>query len=252
MFGISADVPVTMADYYAGLHPEDREATSAAFASALDPDRRALYDVEYRTVGKEDGVVRWVAAKGRGIFEGGRCVRVIGTAIDVTARKQAEEALRASEAQFRVLSQVLPNFVWATDAGGAADWFNERVYAYAGREPGTLDGAGWRGIIHPDDRDRVDEEWRAAVRSRADYQSEYRLRRADGAYRWFLGENDRNVPLADLQLGSCLDGVTPHGANQNVGAESLLAFQLAYYGYEQLLGCAGPDWREDAAKSHQG
>ncbi|MBL7590091.1 PAS domain-containing protein, partial [Escherichia coli] len=50
----------------------------------------------------------------------------------------------------------------------------------------TLAGAGWRGIIHPDDRDRVDEEWRAAVRSRADYQSEYRLRRADGAYRWFL------------------------------------------------------------------
>ncbi|MEE7438252.1 PAS domain-containing protein [Methylobacterium oryzae] len=186
MFGISADVPVTMADYYAGLHPEDRAATSAAYASALDPARRAVYDVEYRTVGKEDGVVRWVAAKGRGIFEGARCVRVIGTAIDITARKQAEEALRASEAQFRVLSQVLPNFVWATDAAGAANWFNARVYAYAGREPGTLDGAGWRGIIHPDDQDRVDEEWRAAVRSRADYQSEYRLRRADGAYRWFL------------------------------------------------------------------
>ena len=72
------------------------------------------------------------------------------------------------------------------------------------------------------------------------------------AYRWFLGDNDRNVPLADLQLGSCLDGVTPHGVNQNVGAESLLAFQLAYYGYERLLGFAGPEWREDAAKSHRG
>ena len=72
------------------------------------------------------------------------------------------------------------------------------------------------------------------------------------AYRWFLGENDRQVPLADLQLGSCLDGVTPQGANQNVGAESLLAFQLAYYGYEQLLGYAGPEWREDAVQSHQG
>jgi glycosyltransferase involved in cell wall biosynthesis len=71
------------------------------------------------------------------------------------------------------------------------------------------------------------------------------------AYRWFLGENDRNVPLADLQLGSCLDGVTPQGVNQNVGAESLLAFQLAYYGLERLLGCAGPEWRENAAQSHQ-
>ncbi|WP_457106937.1 PAS domain-containing protein [Methylobacterium sp. P5_C11] len=186
MFGISADVPVSMADYYAGLHPEDREATSAAYASALDPVRRAVYDVEYRTVGLEDGIVRWVAAKGRGIFEDGRCVRVVGTAIDITARKQAEEALRASEAQFRVLSQVLPNFVWATDAAGAADWFNERVYAYAGRPPGSLDGAGWRAVIHPDDQERVAEEWLAAVRSRTDYQSEYRLRRADGTFRWFL------------------------------------------------------------------
>jgi len=95
MFGISPDVPVSMADFYSGLHPEDRERVSDAFAAALDPERRALYDVEYRTVGKEDAVVRWVAAKGRAIFDdGGRCVRVIGTAIDITARKRAEEQLR--------------------------------------------------------------------------------------------------------------------------------------------------------------
>ena len=94
MFGISPDVPVTMADYYGGLHPDDFEHTSAAFAAALDPVHRALYDVEYRTIGQEDGIVRWVAAKGRGLFEGERCVRVIGTAIDITARKAAEERLR--------------------------------------------------------------------------------------------------------------------------------------------------------------
>ena len=94
MFGISPSVPVSMADFYAGLHPADRERTSEAFAAALDPERRALYDVEYRTVGKEDGLTRWVAAKGCGIFDvSGRCVRVIGTAIDVTSRKRAEEAL---------------------------------------------------------------------------------------------------------------------------------------------------------------
>ena len=95
MFGISPEVPVSMADFYAGLHPEDRDATSAAYAAAFDPAQRALYDVEYRTVGKEDGVVRWVAAKGRGVFNStGKCVRVIGTAIDITARKAIEERLR--------------------------------------------------------------------------------------------------------------------------------------------------------------
>jgi PAS domain S-box-containing protein len=94
MFGISPHIPCSLADFYAGLHPDDREATSAAFASAVDPDRRATYDVEYRTIGKEDGVVRWVAAKGRGLFDGaGRCVRAIGTAIDITARKEAEGRL---------------------------------------------------------------------------------------------------------------------------------------------------------------
>ncbi|WP_408903038.1 hybrid sensor histidine kinase/response regulator [Methylobacterium radiotolerans] len=186
MFGISPDVPVSMADYYAGLHPEDRDRTGAAYAAAADPGRRAVYDVEYRTVGREDGVVRWVAAKGRGIFDGDHCVRVLGTAIDITDRKRAEEALRGSEEQFRVLSQVLPNFVWATDAAGAAYWFNERVYAYTGMRPGELDGDGWQSFIHPDDRDRVVGVWREAVSARASYQCEYRVRGADGGYRWFL------------------------------------------------------------------
>jgi PAS domain S-box-containing protein len=91
LFGISSDVPVSMTDFYAGLHPDDAEATAAAYARAADPDVRATYDVEYRTIGKEDGVIRWVAAKGRGRFdENGRCVRVIGTAVDISARKRSE------------------------------------------------------------------------------------------------------------------------------------------------------------------
>jgi PAS domain S-box-containing protein len=94
MFGISDDVPISMDDFYAGIHPDDFEATAAAFAAAVDPGRRDVYDVEYRTIGKEDHVVRWVAAKGRGVFADGRCLRVIGTAIDITARKRIERALR--------------------------------------------------------------------------------------------------------------------------------------------------------------
>jgi len=91
MFGISADVPVTMDDFYKGLHPDDRAVTTAAYLAAADPAVRALYDVEYRTIGKEDGLERWVAAKGRGVFnQSGHCLRVAGTALDITGRKASE------------------------------------------------------------------------------------------------------------------------------------------------------------------
>lgn len=94
MFGISPRVPVTMQDFYDGLHPTDFDATVEAYLAAADPEKRALYDVEYRTIGKEDSVERWVAAKGRGIFnEEGRCIRVTGTVLDITARRRAEETL---------------------------------------------------------------------------------------------------------------------------------------------------------------
>jgi PAS domain S-box-containing protein len=98
MFGISADAPVRMDDFYNGLHPDDRDQVAAVYAAAADPAQRELYDVEYRTIGKEDGILRWVAAKGRGVFdETGRCIRVIGTAIDITERKLAQAERRARE-----------------------------------------------------------------------------------------------------------------------------------------------------------
>ena len=109
MFGISPNVSVSMADFYTGLHPDDRETTARAFAAACDPTLRCKYDVEYRTIGKEDGLVRWVAAKGTGIFdETGTCVRVIGAAIDITGRKSAEQELQALNAQLeeRVAEEV--------------------------------------------------------------------------------------------------------------------------------------------------
>ncbi len=108
MFGISPDVEVTLADFYAGLHPADLAATTEAFAASLDPSARAKYDVEYRTVGKEDGAIRWVAAKGQGIFDdAGRCVRATGTTLDITAQKIAS---LHREARVRI-SEVLANSI---------------------------------------------------------------------------------------------------------------------------------------------
>jgi len=150
MFGISPEVPVSMADFYAGLHPEDREFTSAAYAAACDPEKRALYDVEYRTVGKEDGVVRWVAAKGRGIFDAnGQCVRVIGTALDITKRKEAEQRqdLLAREVDHRARNAlaVVQSIVRLTRARNVSDYVaavDGRIKALA-RAHTLLSDARW-------------------------------------------------------------------------------------------------------------
>lgn len=187
MFGISPDVPVTMDDFYNGLHPEDRTATTAAYLAAQDPRQRAFYDVEYRTVGKEDGVIRWVAAKGRGIFDHqGRCIRIVGTTLDITKRKEAESALAASEAQFRTLAQAVPNHVWTANAQGVSDWYNDEAHAYTGVERGVLSGELWAKLVHPDDWASVRSAWFQAVETRGLYEVEMRIRRWDGAYRWHL------------------------------------------------------------------
>ncbi|MET0372657.1 MAG: PAS domain-containing protein, partial [Rhizorhabdus sp.] len=95
MFGIASDRPVTDDDFYQGVHPDDRERIKQAYAAACDPAVRAFYDVEYRTIGQQDGAVRWIAAKARGLFDNdGGCLRVMGTAVDITAHKATEHRLR--------------------------------------------------------------------------------------------------------------------------------------------------------------
>lgn len=107
MFGISPAADATLGDFVACLHPEDSPAVLRAFTAAQDPAQRTVYDVEYRTVGKEDGIVRWVAAKGRGIFdESGHCIRAIGTAIDITVRKQAEALQASSQKRLDLLNRI--------------------------------------------------------------------------------------------------------------------------------------------------
>ncbi|WP_169331312.1 hybrid sensor histidine kinase/response regulator [Massilia timonae] len=112
MFGISAASSVTLQDFYDGVHPDDRERTLTSFANTADPQLRVQYEAEYRTIGKEDQLIRWVAAKGRGLFnESGKCVRIIGTAIDITKRKADEEALRESEERLRQADRIKDEFL---------------------------------------------------------------------------------------------------------------------------------------------
>ena len=95
LFGLPPEAEVDYGLFLEGLHPEDREWVDQVVQSTLEPESRGEYDIEYRTVGIEDGLERWVAARGRALFdEAGRAVRFIGAVLDITERKRAEEALR--------------------------------------------------------------------------------------------------------------------------------------------------------------
>ncbi len=193
MFGISPNVPVTLADFHSGVHPEDQDKTRAAYEAAGDPLLRELYDVEYRTIGKEDGVIRWVAAKGRGLFDdAGNCVRVIGTAIDITARRKTELALRESEARVRALTDNLPAgmvYQIRTRSNGP-----DREFLYVSQSHEKLTGIPAADVmadpmvaynlIVPEDRERLAEAEVHALRDRRPFDVEARYRRTDGVVRW--------------------------------------------------------------------
>ena len=112
--------------------------------------------------------------------------------IDVTSAHDAVVALRKSEAEFRTLAEAMPDHVWAARPDGYLDWFNSGIYDYGGAKPGELDGDNWGDYVHQDDLRAAAERWAAAVASGETYEVEFRLRRADGVYRWHIS---RAVPL---------------------------------------------------------
>lgn len=137
-------------------------------------------DLIYQPVRNPDGAVV-------GIFVEGS---------DVTERVQAEQAARESAEQFRTFAEAMPNHVWTSPPSGQLDWFNSRVYEYSGSKPGELDGAGWAALVHPDDLAAASARWTQTVEAGGSYETEFRLRRHDGVYRWHIA---RAVPILDAE-----------------------------------------------------
>ena len=184
IFGLGPGEGTRVDELFDRIHPQDVERVRAeAITAGRDASR---LETSYRIV-LPGGAIRWVKSVNNALpVAAGQAVRHVGVFEDVTRRVTAEQTLRTSESQFRTLAQSIPHHVWTAHPDGQLDWFNDRVYAYSGAAVGGLDGKAWASIVHPDDAAKNSELWMAAVSSGKAFESELRVRRADGAYRWHI------------------------------------------------------------------
>src|SRR5271165_4795910 len=126
----------------------------------------------------------------------------------MVARRGLVEASRKDDLFFRTLAESLPEMIWTADPGGMDDFFSGKWFEYTGMTREQSVGTGWTAALHPDDVAACMARWKAAQGSGEPYEVEYRFRRADGTYRWFLG---RGNPIRDGQgkivkwFGTCTD-----------------------------------------------
>lgn len=104
---------------------------------------------------------------------------------EVARREAVEVARRASEERFRLLTESVPQLVWTCRADGWCDYLSRQWVEYTGVPEADHLGAAWVAVVHPDDRDRLAARWAEAVATGGDFDVEFRVRRHDGAYRWF-------------------------------------------------------------------
>jgi PAS domain S-box-containing protein len=127
---------------------------------------------------------------------------------DITERKKANAILLESEARFRNLADTAPVMIWMTDSSRLCNYCNKPWLEFTGRSFEEELGYGWSELIHPEDKSACIENFEDAFNKKIDFNSEYRLKRHDGQYRWFL---NTGVPRFTTDgnflgyIGSCID-----------------------------------------------
>jgi len=124
----------------------------------------------------------------------GHVIGVSKVSRDITERKKLEMALAANEKEFSLLAEAMPQIVWITRSDGWNIYFNRQWVDYTGLSIEDSHGHGWNKPFHPEDKLIAWNAWQNAVKNKATYSLECRLRRADGEYRWWL---IRGVPVED-------------------------------------------------------
>ncbi len=142
------------------------------------------------------------------VVENGMIVGVIDVATEVTEQVFARKQLEQSNDEFRFALDLMPQMVWVTNAEGYHHLFNKQWYVYTGLSEQETKGTGWSTVVHPEDLEPTLKIWHQSLRTGEPYQIQYRLKRYDGFYFWFLA---RALPLKDASgtilnwYGTCTD-----------------------------------------------
>ncbi|NML59565.1 PAS domain S-box protein [Massilia sp. RP-1-19] len=180
-------------DYYP---PEYQDLVRQRLAACGEHGTPFAEDMKIIT---RQGERRWVRGVGRAVRnDRGEIIAVQGAFQDIDDSKSIETQLRQSVASWHSLAESMPMAVWTASQDGVIDYANQLLLDYSGMASPDLASKGWLGIVHQDDRASAGEAWIRAVQNHESYETQFRLRRHDGAYRWHLA---RAAYVADPVAG---------------------------------------------------
>ena len=165
-------------------YPEDRPRAVEHFTDSIASGNPFVFEVRTR---RFDGVYRWFQSRGFPLRDtNGHIVRWYNLLIDIDERKRAEEALAASERHLKLLIDTIPALAWSARPDGSAEFFNQLYLDFIGLSAEQASGWGWTAAVHPEDLKGLAATWQHIMASEAPGETEARLRRYDGDYRWFM------------------------------------------------------------------
>jgi PAS domain S-box-containing protein len=169
----------------AAIHPDDLPRVEQLWLSHRGKGEQ--FETEYR-VRSADGAYRWLSVRRTPLRDSnGNVVAWYGVGYDIEDRKRAETALRT-------MIDTIPALVVRRGADGKIDYVNQTWCTFTGLSQGQPSEIYEAAAMHPDDRPRVDPPWHEHLSKGESFETEYRLQRADGEYRWL---SVHRTPLRD-------------------------------------------------------
>jgi len=206
------------------VHPDDVAMVQETIERAAQTGRD--FDFEHRLL-MPDGSVRNIQVVARAASDESGALEFAGAVMDVTEQHEARAALeralaeiKKSERQLQLIVDTIPTMVWGTRPDGEFDLSNRPTVEYFGQTTEELRRQGYRHLLHPEEAADILDKWSAALATGEPFEAEYRVRGADGVYRWFLC---RAAPLRDEQGNIVRWYATGTNIEDRKRAEMLLA-----------------------------